>query len=135
MVRDTIAKRILLCEILGFGAVIVLLWIDELLDLPHVLLHSRATPTNWAECLLESIVIAFLGFLVLIWSQVLLTRIRYLEGFLPVCRQCRRIRVGDEWMSLETYLARYEKEAVSHGLCPDCAQKMRDVEASIRAET
>ncbi|MHC4982254.1 MAG: hypothetical protein ACYTF6_03685 [Planctomycetota bacterium] len=135
MVREAVIKKLLVCEILGFCAVIVLLWVNELVDLPHVLFRTGRTPVNWAECLFESLVVAFLAFVVLIWSQVLLARVRYLEGFLPVCRGCSRIRVGDEWMSLESYTQQYWQEAVSYGLCPDCAEKMRDIEQSLQAES
>jgi hypothetical protein len=130
MARTAATRKVLVCEAVGFLAVIVLLWVNELLDLPDVMFRTGPTPANWSECLVESIVVGFLGFLVLFWSDLLLTRIRYLEGFLPVCRHCRRIRVGDEWMSFETYMAQYEEEAASYGLCPDCRDTMRCIEAS-----
>ena len=131
MVRDAVTKRVLACEALGFCAIIVLLWVNELLDLPHVMFHTGPTPINWAECLVESIAVAFLAFLVLLWSDMLLAKIRYLEGFLPVCRYCRRIRTGDEWMSFESYLEQYEKEAASYGLCPDCTERTRTIQADL----
>ena len=133
MVRETVIRKILVGEVLGFAALIVLVWLNELLDLPHLVFGTQATPVNWAECLIESLVVAFLAMVVLIWSDALLGRIKYLEGFLPVCRGCRRIRVGDEWMPFETYVQRHWEEAVSQGLCPDCCEKRRSLEQSVEA--
>ena len=59
----------------SFAAVVGLLWMDELLDLPHKVLGTRATPVNWGESITESIVISVLGLFVVIWSGVLLARI------------------------------------------------------------
>jgi hypothetical protein len=134
MVRDIVAKRILACEALGFCAVIVLLWVNELVDLPHLVFRTEATPMNWVECLVESIAVAFLGFLVFVSSDMLLSRIRYLEGFLPVCRYCRKIRVGDEWMSFESYVKEYEEDASTHGLCPECSRRRQIIKEDLATE-
>ena len=134
MVRDSVAKRILVFEALGFCSAIVLLWASELFDLAHVIFYTGPTPVNWAECLMESIFVAFLGFLVWVGTQQLLARIQYLEGFLPVCRYCRKIRVGDEWMQIEQYMEKYWQEAVSRGLCPECAERAREIDSKVSGE-
>ncbi len=51
-------------------------------------------------------------------------RVRTLEGILPVCAYCRRIR--DEkngYESLEEYVSDRTPARFSHGICPDCAKK------------
>jgi PleD family two-component response regulator len=51
-------------------------------------------------------------------------RVRTLEGILPICAYCRRIR--DEkngYESMEEYLADRTPARFSHGICPDCAAK------------
>ena len=130
MVRDVVIRRLLLCEAVGFSAVIAMLWADEVFDLPHVLFRAGATPINWTECVIESIFVGFLGAFVLIASEAILERIRYLQGFLPVCSHCGRICVGDEWMSFEAYMSRHAKEAYSYGLCPGCEARTRALAAA-----
>jgi uncharacterized membrane protein YjjP (DUF1212 family) len=48
--------------------------------------------------------------------------IRKLEGILPACASCGRVRTDDdsEWLPLAEYLIRRGAVAISHGLCPDC---------------
>jgi K+-sensing histidine kinase KdpD len=53
-------------------------------------------------------------------------RIRTLSDMLPICPDCRRVRVGDastEWKSVETYLAETPELQLSHALCPECSAR------------
>jgi K+-sensing histidine kinase KdpD len=53
-------------------------------------------------------------------------RIRTLSDMLPVCPDCRRVRVGDErpeWKTVETYLAETPELQLSHALCPQCSAR------------
>ncbi len=48
--------------------------------------------------------------------------LRTLEGILPICSYCRKIRtdVGD-WHGLERYVSAHTSAEFSHGICPACA--------------
>jgi hypothetical protein len=51
-------------------------------------------------------------------------RIAALEGLLPVCAWCRRIRdEQNSWQSLDSYLVKRAELDVTHGICPDCQSK------------
>jgi sensor domain CHASE-containing protein len=53
-----------------------------------------------------------------------LDTVKTLEGLLPICCACKRVR--DEsgyWAQFDTYLRRHTKAAVSHGYCPECAAR------------
>ncbi len=47
--------------------------------------------------------------------------IRTLEGIIPICSQCKKIR-NDEgfWHRVEEYISRQSTSSFSHGLCPAC---------------
>jgi CheY-like chemotaxis protein len=48
-------------------------------------------------------------------------RMYALEGLLPICGYCKRIRNDqEEWSSLEGYIERRSHAEFSHGICPDC---------------
>ena len=51
--------------------------------------------------------------------------IRKLEGILPVCASCRRVRTDDdsEWLPLAEYLLRRGAVSMSHGFCPECYER------------
>jgi len=48
-------------------------------------------------------------------------QIRTLEGLLPICMFCKKIKLEDgSWEPLEDYVCDHSNASVSHGLCPDC---------------
>lgn len=50
--------------------------------------------------------------------------VRQLEGLLPICSYCKRIRDdGNQWASLEGYIEKRSHAEFSHGICPDCYRK------------
>lgn len=50
--------------------------------------------------------------------------VQQLEGLLPICSYCKRIRDEmDNWTSIETYIEQRSRAEFSHGICPDCYQK------------
>jgi GAF domain-containing protein len=51
-----------------------------------------------------------------------LSRVRVLEGFIPICAYCRRVRDdGDYWQQVEEYLEQRTASQFTHGICPGCA--------------
>ena len=53
-------------------------------------------------------------------------RIRTLSDVLPVCPDCRRVRVGEQvpqWKTVENYLAETPELQLSHALCPECSAR------------
>lgn len=55
-------------------------------------------------------------------------RLRILQGLLPICASCKRIRGGDDhWQALESYISQHSEASFTHSLCPECfAKYMRD---------
>lgn len=50
--------------------------------------------------------------------------LQQLEGLLPICSYCKRIRDDREnWGSLEGYIEQRSEAQFSHGICPDCYKK------------
>lgn len=57
--------------------------------------------------------------------QAALREVKMLTGLLPVCSSCRRIRNEQGgWSSLEQYVSAHTQAEFSHGICPECAQKL-----------
>ncbi len=59
-----------------------------------------------------------------------LKQIKTLEGFLPICSHCHKIREKDadpdqdrSWVSLEAYIDQHTDAALSHSICPTCMKK------------
>ena len=58
--------------------------------------------------------------------QGALDRVRTLEGLLPICAWCKRMREDDTtWVPAERYFAARTAASFTHVLCPECAEKMK----------
>ncbi len=56
-----------------------------------------------------------------------LREVRTLSGLLPICASCKKIRDDTGyWNQIEEYIIKRTDAQFTHGVCPDCAQKMLD---------
>jgi sigma-B regulation protein RsbU (phosphoserine phosphatase) len=56
--------------------------------------------------------------------EVALTQVRSLEGLLPICSYCKKIRDDHNyWQQVETYLLDRAGVRFSHGICPECLER------------
>lgn len=58
--------------------------------------------------------------------QLALAQVKQLEGLLRICSYCKSIHSdGDSWLQLERYISHYSNTEFSHGICPDCFEKVK----------
>jgi PAS domain S-box-containing protein len=54
-----------------------------------------------------------------------LAEIKTLEGIIPICSSCKKIRDDKGyWEQIESYIRRHSDARFSHGICPECAEKL-----------
>ena len=64
------------------------------------------------------------GFAALVWHVVRQERrLRVLQGMLPICGFCKRIRSGAEWQQMEQYITDHSEAQFSHTFCPECRKQ------------
>jgi phosphoserine phosphatase RsbU/P len=52
-----------------------------------------------------------------------LARVKYLQGLLPICSYCKKIRNDKNyWQQVDTYISEHSEARFSHGVCPDCLE-------------
>jgi PAS domain S-box-containing protein len=57
--------------------------------------------------------------------QEALARVKQLSGLLPICASCKKIRDDKGyWTRIENYIRAHSEAEFSHGLCPQCAEKL-----------
>ncbi len=62
--------------------------------------------------------------------------LKRLEGLLPICAYCKRIRDdAGSWNSLETYIGQRSKAQFTHGICDDCVAKVLGTESALPAQS
>jgi len=105
---------------------LVLTFANEVLDVPHFLLGDQAT--TWHQRVGEigiEIAIFFMVFLleVLLFRRVA-RRIKILEGFIPICAACKKIRDQENWEEVEAYISEHSLAKFSHSICPECRERL-----------
>jgi hypothetical protein len=121
------ASWIIGIEVLGCLMIILIIWADELLDIPHKLFNASASLPRISEALLESGLVLLLGTIVVIVTilMVMSKRIRELESFIRVCAWCKKLKIGDSWITLEQYLEEYQGTRSSHGICREFCHQFK----------
>ena len=52
--------------------------------------------------------------------------VKVLEGLLPICAKCKKIRDDQEqWHPLESYITSRSTVSFTHGFCPDCCNALQ----------
>lgn len=53
------------------------------------------------------------------------SHIKTLQGLLPICSYCKKIRNDqDYWQQFEGYISKHSELRFSHGICPECYEKV-----------
>jgi DNA-binding response OmpR family regulator len=52
--------------------------------------------------------------------------VKTLQGLLPICCYCKKIRDdGNYWHRVESYITGHANVRFSHGICPECSEKLK----------
>jgi len=130
MQKSSHLTKIVFIQDLGFLAVIVLCFLDELLRLPAWIFSNH--PFVFRQATLEMLLFFAVWLLVNRSTRRLLKRIRDLEEFMRVCAWCRRIDYKGKWITLENFLEQGFDTPTTHGICPDCLRQQEEAIARKR---
>jgi phosphoserine phosphatase RsbU/P len=57
--------------------------------------------------------------------QAALRSVRKLQGLLPICAYCKKIRNDQNyWQQVEAYISEHTQAQFTHGICPECFEKI-----------
>jgi PAS domain S-box-containing protein len=54
--------------------------------------------------------------------QQAISNVKTLTGVLPICASCKKIREGDKWQQIESYIRERSQVEFTHAMCPECTQ-------------
>ncbi len=117
---STQGRTILRREALGFSLMLALVWLTELIGLPH-LWFGEPAGIVWTRALFRSAVVLAIWLMVHISNRRLVQRLHHLEEFLLVCSWCRKVGHEGKWLTMEDYFDSHLNTETSHGICPECA--------------
>ncbi len=123
--KYTSIGQVIVYQKIAFAVILLLIWLDEIIDIPYLLLGAERSLINWRESLFESICISIVGVVITRITNNIIQRMKHLEGILPMCVSCKKIKDDNgNWHQIESYIQKRSNADVSHGICPECAEKL-----------
>jgi hypothetical protein len=120
MKKNSQLSKIELIQNLGFLGVIVLGFMDDLLQLPGLISSDHPFAFVYRRTTLDMLLVLAIWFLVSRSTRRILDRVHYLEKFMRVCAWCRRIHFKGQWMPLEEFMRESFDTPTTHGICKEC---------------
>jgi hypothetical protein len=118
----------------AFALLLLLIWANELFDLPAwVYDQAPREPNIFAASLLSAFVLATA---ILTVGQTYAKQKELLAGMITVCLHCHKVRLDDDaWEAIERYLSTRMPVEFSHGFCPECfAEEMAAIAEYAKSE-
>ena len=83
--------------------------------LAFLALHALGAGLRWGN----------VGFHAAVEAVGALARVTQLQGLLPICSYCKKIRNDrNGWQQLENYIGERSEAQFSHTICPDCFERV-----------
>jgi hypothetical protein len=118
---------------MGFVMLVSLVWVNETLDLTHLLFQRQSTLNDWLGASVLTAGILIIAFVTMAHTYVLQRRI--LEGIIIVCSYCSKVKIEEtNWERMELFLAGKTRARFSHGICPACYHDLQRAMAEEAAE-
>lgn len=114
-----------LWQMLVFLVLILLVWVNERLDIAHIIFGAPLRPPDVTRgCLATAGIL--LGCVITVGNTYLQQR-RIVSGLLTICSYCHKIKLNTSlWERIEEYIGRHSEALFSHGVCPDCFKKVKE---------
>lgn len=126
MPRLNISHRLLIYQLAILTLFLLLTLGNELIDIPHYIFGNA--PTSFHQRMGEIGIELTIYMLVIIIEVLiinrLIKRIKILEGFIPICANCKNIREEMKWQPIEDYITKHSLAKFTHSLCPQCCRKL-----------
>jgi hypothetical protein len=121
--RDSLA-RIALWQFLSFVILVLVLWLNEVVDLAALWFGTPPSPPDlFRACALTAAVVVVAIVTVGYTHE---QQKRVIRGLLTVCSYCHKVRVQQEtWTQMEEYVTEHSLALITHGVCPECFERLR----------
>ena len=117
--------KVLLYQNIGFLAVILLGYLDDLLKLPSLIFGHYPFTWEFGKSTVGLLLVLAVWLLVTTSTRRLLQQVIHLEKFIRVCAWCHHIDYKGQWMSMEDFMQQGFDTPTSHGICPKCLEQQK----------
>ena len=107
-----------------FFVLILLVWVNELLDLTALLFGGAVVSTNVMRGCVSTAGVIVVGIITV--GNTYLQQRRMVQGLLTICSYCKKIRIDDaDWQRVEEYIGTRSKIDFTHSVCPECFERVK----------
>ena len=110
---------IALWQLLVFGMLVLLVWVNEMLDLPALMfgISGRSADVTRGCLATAGVLVAA----VCTVGNTYLQQRQIVKGLLTICSYCKKIRIeSSAWQQVEEYIGKRSPIQFTHSVCPDC---------------
>ena len=109
-------------QLATFVLLALLVWVNEILDLPQALFHLEPTPASLARGAILTAAVLLTAVLTI--GNTYLRGQRLVSDILVICARCHKVKLNaDQWQDWDAFVAEKSGCHLSHGLCPDCYEQ------------
>ena len=110
-------------QFLTFIMLILLVWVNEVRDMPALLFNTTPQEVNIFRAYLLTAGVLVAAIVAI--GNTYLQQKRVLNSIISVCSSCHKVRVNqNQWKQMEEYISDNSLLTFTHGLCPDCMEKV-----------
>ena len=114
---NALRRLALVLQIAGFALVAGVIWLDEAIDLPHLLFRAAPTPFRPEEAAFEMLLLGITATATILVTSAILRRL----ALVRFCPACQRVLRRGEWTTVSDLFQDEEADALHYAVCPDCA--------------
>ena len=112
-------------QFMGFALLLLLVWANEVIDFAALFYGEQSAGPNWIRGLLSSAAVILAA--VVVVGNTYLQQHAIVSGMLTICSYCHKITLDkDVWQRVEEHLMSNPMLQLSHGICPDCIDKVKE---------
>jgi hypothetical protein len=110
-------------QFLTFIMLILLVWVNEVRDMPAMLFNTAPQDVNIFRAFLLTAGVLVTAIVTI--GNTYLQQKRVLNSMITVCSNCNKVRVNqNQWKQMEEYISDNSLLTFTHGLCPNCMEKV-----------
>lgn len=109
----------------AFMILFLLIWVNEIIDVPALLYGTQQTPPDLTRACVSSAAVLLAAIIAI--GHTYVQQQNLIFGLITICSYCHKVRIHEEdWERIEEYVGKRTAANFSHGICPTCYAEQQE---------